>query len=459
MKKDIVKKAFEFEWIKSKYIPLIITSIFYFIFYLSVKGMTGDEVDWFYPKAHDGTPLIEWLKFRYNNWSSRIIIEGIMILILRMPFIVWKLLTGICLSVLLWSLYYIFFSKEKTPVIWVFCALIILCNFYSLSSSAGWVATTLNYVYPVSALFLSFVPIKMIENGKKLNKMAYLILIPIILFALNQELFAVIMLIVGIIYLIQSFVQKRKEIYYYFITILAIASIIFALTCPGNSSRFVREVNTWYPSFNELPFIQKPFIGIVTLFDYIIVREPWIFFISSGIIVFLLYFNEREKLLKRLCSLIPFVCGFIAFIITRFPRNIIAELHKKFVVDGRFGGLIQGDTYNSIKQWLLLIFICIILLMFLLNLLFIFKRKNIYLIFLVIFSGIISQMIMSFSPTIYASSIRTATLLFITLAITGTFLFSKYSEEKKIENTLYLSSILVILFLAFISGSIQYMKL
>jgi len=446
-----LNSIWSFEWMKSRYLPLVLTSIFYFLFFGLVKGMTGDDVAYFFPIAHSGKKLFDLLVEHYNSWSSRSFIEGVMILVLRTPFFVWKIITGLFLSVLVWSIYYIFFDKQRMPVIWVFCSLMVLCNFFLLSTSAGWVATTLNYIWPVAALFFIFVPVKLIEAEKKHNRFYYLLFFPFGVFALNQELFVVPVLIIFLVLLVRSIKNGKHEFYYYLLLITSLISLVFILTCPGNSNRFIKETNTWYPLFGELSLIQKSAIGIMVLFNYIVIINPFIFIFSSVICVLIIFFNEREKLLYRLISLIPLFCSLFVF---------IAKSRGLFFTDGWFGGLAQGEQYHTILQISKIGFIIISLFAYLLCLYIILKNTmNTVLIYIVIISGFISQLAMAFSPTVYASAIRTATLLFITLSITGTSVFSRYAERKRIGETGFLVVVIGIVITAFISGIYQIAKI
>ncbi|MDR3299314.1 MAG: hypothetical protein LBU43_04775 [Candidatus Accumulibacter sp.] len=109
---NIRERIWSCEWMKSKYLPLIIASAAYLFLYFSVKEMTGDEKTFFYP-ASQSMELFDFLKQRYESWTSRLLIEGAMIIILRLPFYIWKLSTGACLITIVWTVYYLFSTRKK----------------------------------------------------------------------------------------------------------------------------------------------------------------------------------------------------------------------------------------------------------------------------------------------------------------------------------------------------------
>ena len=476
--KDIKINILLNKMLYSKYLPLVITSLVYFVFFINVADMGIDATDYFYPEANSGKPLLDILKGRYESWTSRLLIEWLMFLVLRLPLIVWKIGSAIGFSAVLWSAWYIFFKKERSFISWIFCSFIVMCDIYKLSTSAGFVATTMNYLWPSAALFIAILPIKLIEEGKKLNPLLYLCSAPFAVYASNQETFAVVLFIISIVFCIKQAIVKKREYYYYILLIVSLVSIIFALSCPGNTLRFESEVNTWYPGYTELSFFEKTAIGIVTLFNYIAISNSAVFWVSSFIALLLIYTNTEEKIIYRIISLIPFlgttfvVCAVIAKKITdriigKLPEIMgyktvqkFISISNTFIVEGRFGGLAQGDHYHSIMQFILLAFICIILFLYLFCIYIIFRKtiKTLKL-YLVIFLGAISQMVLAFSPTIYASAIRTAILLFLAISVAGTTLFSEYMVNKRMESTGTLSLVLVFMMTTIFLLAFQFIKL
>jgi ABC-type spermidine/putrescine transport system permease subunit I len=138
-----------------------------------------------------------------------------------------------------------------------------------------------------------------------------------------------------------------------------------------------------------------------------------------------------------------------------FSSLFVIKKYGLLFTDGWFGGLTQGEQYHSTLQISVIVFIIISLLAYLLCLYIIFKNTmKTVVIYLIIISGLISQLIMSFSPTVYASGIRTATLLFITLSITGTAVFSHYAEQNQTGKTGFLIFVVSIVFIAFLTANL-----
>ena len=55
-----------------------------------VMGINGDDIR--YAKVLNNQGLIDFINFRYFNWSSRLIIDAAVVILARINMIVWKIL-------------------------------------------------------------------------------------------------------------------------------------------------------------------------------------------------------------------------------------------------------------------------------------------------------------------------------------------------------------------------------
>ena len=119
-------------------------------------------------------------------------------------------------------------------------------------------------------MMFSLVPIADYFYGRKSNKITYIFAIFSALFCVFQEqCVCIILAIAAILFLYQV---KNKSVRWYVIVVLciAIAGLIFTLTCPGNKIRTSQEIDTYMPYFNLFSPIGKLTIGIVTGFSYLL---------------------------------------------------------------------------------------------------------------------------------------------------------------------------------------------
>ena len=109
---------------------------------------SGDDVNYF-NHALQGTTYLDFLKTRYETWSSRLIIETVLINCYALNFGLWRVLDVAALVVIAESLVYICVPQKRYAV-FVY-TVILLCTDWLAFKPAGWGATTVNYLWPLAA--------------------------------------------------------------------------------------------------------------------------------------------------------------------------------------------------------------------------------------------------------------------------------------------------------------------
>lgn len=115
----------------------------------------------FYGAVIGQQPLWEFLVRQYESWSSRTVIELFLCIFSSLPRLVWRLadsavllLLAVCLGRLAGG------PAPGRPLrprdTWLLVCLLWLYPWWYLST-AGWVATTMNYLWPLAGLCLAFV--------------------------------------------------------------------------------------------------------------------------------------------------------------------------------------------------------------------------------------------------------------------------------------------------------------
>ncbi|MCR5748187.1 MAG: hypothetical protein K6G03_10815, partial [Lachnospiraceae bacterium] len=143
-------KSFSKSNMKDHYLRMmVITAVFFFAMHLTFVGFTNDD-SYFVQLRQEWSSLTELLFFRYRTDSSRVLSEAILFTLIKMPFIVWQILdTLICIliahsaSVILVNDKY---DKKNYLIFGLFA-----CYPYMHMGSAGWICTSLNYIWPLAA--------------------------------------------------------------------------------------------------------------------------------------------------------------------------------------------------------------------------------------------------------------------------------------------------------------------
>lgn len=468
---NLINKKDLFYTIKNNYSFIIL-----FIAILSLHlfmGHANDDIG--YSTILAKFNLFEWLIRRYDIWSSRLIIDTVSVILARENIIVWKILDSLIYTVgayLAIKLINIVSNYEYDKIVKYFGVLLFLIYPFYDMSSAGWIATTLNYSWCFGLGMVSFLPLMNYYENKQTSIYTYVISFLCLLYAVNQEQSCALILGFNLLYLIHCIINKKNINKFNILTIIVSGlSLIFILTCPGNSVRLASEVTRWYPAFAHLNIYQKLYLGIVSTIGTLI---------SEKIIILLFYIflnvcaivKTKNKYLKYVCYfnilLILFLAGFdllldINYIIQYSPTlKIILEnndllnsivmttsnninsvcIHQPMLTYIlnliTFQGVPLSNAYYypyaiSLNIALIIaVSICIYLLLSSCLLLYKIFSKNLLPLTLFI-GGLMSKLILGFSPTVYASNTRTAIFFNMILIMLILLLITELYCENKIN--------------------------
>ena len=137
-----VKKIFD-----GDYRGIAILFILQFILFISIKPIRYDDA--FYIQSITGVPVISFVCARYQSWTSRVLIEATLGIIFRSSKFIWTFGTIFFMTLIGYSMSKLFVKKDnKKELIMMILWLVILYPVERMSS-AGWAATTVNYIWPL----------------------------------------------------------------------------------------------------------------------------------------------------------------------------------------------------------------------------------------------------------------------------------------------------------------------
>lgn len=455
-----------------KYSPLIIFVGLMIILHL-ILGFNGDDIK--YAKILNNQTLVDYINFRYYNWSSRVIIDAVLAILARQNMIIWKILDIIIYT---FGVYYIIrlVNKNYSKKITFFAILLVLMYPFYEMASAGWISTTLNYSWCLAFGMISFIPLIYEYQGEKVNKYVYIVSFLALIYATNQEQSAALIFGFNFLYLLNSLINKKSiNKYNLLVTVIAAISLIFVFTCPGNSIRFVHEVSYWYPEFANFTILQKSYLGLTTTFGNLI-EQKIIFPLFYIILSVCASIYAKNKSLKYFCYFNIFFVLFITIfntfidisvletslkslgsvpnVIKSSPLMIIPQIFKQIVNAVPFiTDTLKLFTYEGLpKLGINSIGIVIISLYFLISSCIMLVKafpKDLLPLFIFL-GGFASRFIVGFSPVIFPSGARVTIFLYFAL-ITITLMLIKNLYDKNmipskwqfiLENTLLLIAVL-----------------
>lgn len=391
----------------------------------------------------------DFVKDRYYNWSSRVIIEFILCLTLKTSKYLWILMEALMVTLVGYSISKIFIKDDKKENNLILISMILIYP-YTIMHQAGWAATTINYMWPLATCLFALIPIKKIWYNEKIKLWEYPLYTLALIFAGNQEQSSAILVCFYILFTIIMFVKNKKVKPYMVIqTIIAICSIVFILTCPGNYVRQQAEMRRFI-DFEMLTFLDKFVLGFTSTFGEIIANQNIVYTMLTSLLAIYVFSNYKEKL-YRVVSLIPVISilalGHLSAITFEIFPNL--EIFKELIIVKDV--MLTVENCNDLYYVLPIIFafmnfICIGMSILLLS-----KKYKNNLPALIYLAGLASRIVIAFSPTVFVS--KTRTMIFFDFAmIIISYLIWQALKQKKAKGINLVSVIIEI------TASVQFLN-
>lgn len=397
-------------------VSLITISVCIMYVFISVvyKDITDDH---FFSTALEKHSLPDILKIRYMTWSGRVFIEAFLmktINILYFPQIT------IALSCILMS-YCIakFSSKDGVVSLSLVSAalLIMLSDFHTNRQATLWITGAYNYIIPISIGMYSIL-ILLEKNQSSIKKFLSCLLI---FLACNNEQFAVTAFIGVLAYLAIKYRSDGVSVYDLTFFACLVCGGIIVLAAPGNVIRLHSEISNWMPDFNNYSVFHKLAVGVDRISNQINFNDNFLFFIVSIIsIAFLL--RRCEFCLVNAAMISILSLKVLSFIMSFYPDTMLSRLI-------RFEEYISSATWRYSVVYITYFINLLSLSSILVTCMLASKTaKDATFISVVLLCGVLSALMIGFSPTAYASGTRVMFLFDVSMAIGGLFIFNRMHD-------------------------------
>ena len=411
-------------------VPLLLLAVL-LIIHMGIQSDFGDDM--VYRDVLKTRSLGEFLQRRYAGWSSRVLIEAIMVPFAGWNIWAWRIADSLMMAVFLWTVADLFGTSSGKTGSQV--AFFVMCLTVPIAvwNNAGWVTTTINYLWALTLGLVALRPLKHWFTGEACRPWEYVVCTLCLIYAANMEQMAAILLGAYLVcggYLLG---KKRKLPLFYWVELTGImASLAFILTAPGNAIRLEQETEKFLPYFGELNPAQKLWMGFLDTGNYYLAggerTDNFVFGFFAGILLLVVLDScirgsAKDKSRAKKCGMILVAAVAPAFFwgIGRLGYWLLASGKLTRGRNG-IGVLIQnrflpGESYFSTG---LVCFqtICYlaVLLAVIVTVVWLWRGSTeLWLQLLILAAGLASRLIMGFSPTVYASGDRTA--IFCTVAL------------------------------------------
>ena len=344
-------------------LTIILTTIFYLL------PIVGDDATNRHVKTEQTlTGIFNTDIHMFWTWSSRIFINPLMFISTNIvPKWIFSLVTALLIiSIINWL-----DNKHNNKALIIIILAIALFPFVELST-AGYIATTVTYLWPISFLCLGLTCLKH-------HQITWQILAGFcFLLALNNEQLCLLTTIYLAYYLILHH-NKIKQL----MTLLIPWLINFCLFffTPGNQARKISETKRWLPAFSHYSIIDKLDLGTITTIQHYLFSLSPLIIVTS--IILLTINHQKHPIIAWLPITTITLTNLIATVTTiplRFVATINPTIDKTVII-----------TYLLGIVWLTSSMILI-------------HNRDLNMLLI---AGLMSRIALGFSPTIYVSSTRT----------------------------------------------------
>ena len=382
--------------LRTEKIPIIALIVIFAILHIFMEKIFDDL---FFSQVCDNVSLFEYLSTRYQTWSSRIIIEGLLVTFCYLPMFWWKIANIGMFTLLIYSMWKLFVTENKPKLTWVLVMSVIAIPI-TILKEAGWMATMNNYLWVAATGLYAMIPIKKLLNNEKINILQAISFAIATIYASNQEQMAGILFLVYTFFLIYIIKNKNQKPILFIIYAIILLNLMLIMVCPGNLNRKIQE-ETWYPEYSETSLPVKLSQGLTSMMDYVIGNGRILFYGFIALITYTMWRTSKD-IKYRLLGMSPII---LVVIFDEVTRN----LKEPNVI------------FKTCIYALILISIGICLYYILCKK----KEKDMknFTPLLIYIVGILSRYVMAFSPTIYASGERTSFFWYISISILTILLF------------------------------------
>ncbi len=412
-----------------------IITFFCFIFFMHhfINPNFGDDANEIITNALDNSLLSQYMLSAIKTWQTRIL--GLYtVLLVRLPTELWRILNSICIIVITEGIIQITIPKEKQIYSFIPCLLILLIPSH-VYNCAGWIMTTTTYVWPLAFLMPSFIVIKKELKEQKSNIFEYTTAFVMAVLGDTELCLIPVFFIANLVFLVYQGYLKNKKLsmpskFLIILFCLSIVEFLFALLAPGNFNRSILEIH-WFPEFETLRIIDKINLGML-------ITMPFYWSLSYGknivilplLTVLLLKFIKEKKwgliilqipgiLIFSLFGVLPMILSRI-FKISNIPCYLLIFKNTQ---------LAQFSSMNSFVVIFELVSFFVILVIMLISIFYATEKgyKGI-LASLIFLAGFCTRFMLGFSPTVYASSTRTAYYMAVAIIMVTLMVMNSYGE-------------------------------
>lgn len=228
--------------------------------------------------------------------------------------------------------------------------------------------------------------------------------------------------------------KSKRDLWFYVLQwIITLGNIAFILFSPGNSVRTWKEIADRMHDFGTISIVDKGVLGVVVTMNKLVTGNlNFLFFVSTIFALSILnqHFVKKEEdksktVLIEICYTSPFVFTAALTILKNTSGTYFAQIQSLF------SDIVKVDAtnWNNFKYYIPFIVYMLMIMAIVIALLNLFDDiKENFMLAVMFITGLLTRVVLGFSPTLYASGMRTF-IFFDALLIFSIVRMYECSEE------------------------------
>ncbi len=415
-------KAFIDYMTRKEFLAIWIFAVVQIVYHMIMREPEASDAMWFFRHQLDTLSMKEYLITRYETWSSRLLIEAVLVLVSRNIFL-WKILDSVCWVFLAWSMIWLFPKEQRKTVSVLVTGFLLIYPMWDLRT-AGWIATSVNYTWPLALGVFSLHGTVRAFYKQSTPVFLWPLYAAAALYGANMEQMAAVLLTINLCAVLYCVLEKTSVRIYGSALIglvIAAAEFIFILACPGNAARKSQEIINWMPNFGSFHLLDKLSMGFGDTMHHLTVSGNLIYLCYVSLLAVFVFLKTKD-IKYRLAALFPPVFNLCMVGFWNVLENYFPEFFKLM----KNNPLIRGNNYQIAANYLPTVLYLALIGCMLISVTVV--CESVFELFgqgILLALSLATRVIMGFTPTIYVSQERTFFYLYMLLGISGICLILK----------------------------------
>lgn len=404
---------------QKKYLPLWGFAVIQLFYHIFMREPEASDAMQFFRHQMDAYSLKDYLIIRYNVWSSRFLIESVLVYISRHVRL-WKIVDYVFWVFLAWAFAWLFPEEKRRVACFMTVGFLLLYPIWDLRT-AGWIATSVNYTWVLALGVFSLHGVTRVLYGKKTPVWLACLYILSTCYGANMEQMCAVLLAVNFLATLYFAYKKTEWKKYWHVCaslFISLGEAFFIFTCPGNTMRENQEIASRMPKYVSFDFVDKACLGFVETMQHLLNSGNFMFLLFA-VILAVLVFLKSEETMHRFFAVVPVAVNVVLMFFQGMLEKYVPSFWKLF----ENNAYVSGNNYHLGQSYTLMLLYLLVLGSILVSLVVVCENwteliAQCYLLVL----GLATRVVMGFTPTIYVSKERTYLFFYMILGVSATWL-------------------------------------